>query len=831
MASRTTFHTSGSLETPEYIQSAKIADWLSHWNPTFAGSLSNLTVNIESNFRIADATITIWKNGAATDLTLTVPALASGVITGTGSISFEPGDKIIGLIEYDAANVAGPYDEWESVGYTIADIVTRNEITYICVVTHETPQDPEDYDTGGWEFWSELEYSGCNFVSLSLVVETEDALGYYPIDNSVNLGTGGDSPNDWPLPSGPFGWQVNVAVDYEQAGPEKVATSDSSYESCWPLSFIPGGVYAYNFYWNGVDAAERRRAQETSFRTSGTLKDFRIFREEAYVPGAEGYPSVEPVKLGIKKNGEWALSIEPVEDLEWTECDWLTSETEIDIVSGDRCAISHDLASEDIPPGVVTDDWVMASGHYCLPKMLYVSDDEWFDIHAHGYTPFGQSYSAYYADEDDMPLYTGGVSYFNLFSSIQHEASITGDRGFWEYGTAEEMEFRNLRVNVGYFNGTPVTLGLMIDGVPANQFVTIDGTGWFEDTVNTDVAAQIENSTALICYYLDPGEGGAFMRIDSIEITARLTDQTPVVTCEQECPNAYTIEQMRERTLKMLGEDPAAPVYWTANEIDRYINDAYIKAARESKAIEYIEGIELAADNEAGTLSDYVGQILRVTYDDRKIHNLTKFELDRLEFDWENQSGYVDSYVTTLNDNRGISTFKAWDGGADNSYGPFYSDGAHTYAAWVTATAYVDGDRVTVEDANGITRGYVCTSNHTSGASTEPGTGASWETVWVPIVLMVWAVKNPAIISGECAEPELPPYSHLGLCYAAAAAALLKHGEMRDEAMAAFYASIAQEYLSLLKGYTNNRTPERVLAVGGQTVGIRRPKPWDRVIE
>lgn len=45
--------------------------------------------------------------------------------------------------------------------------------------------------------------------------------------------------------------------------------------------------------------------------------------------------------------------------------------------------------------------------------------------------------------------------------------------------------------------------------------------------------------------------------------------------------------------------------------------------------------------------------------------------------------------------------------------------------AWVTSTAYALND--TVEN-NGS--GYVCTSAHTSGSTTEPGVGASWTTVW-----------------------------------------------------------------------------------------------------
>ena len=56
----------------------------------------------------------------------------------------------------------------------------------------------------------------------------------------------------------------------------------------------------------------------------------------------------------------------------------------------------------------------------------------------------------------------------------------------------------------------------------------------------------------------------------------------------------------------------------------------------------------------------------------------------------------------------------------------------HYAGAWVTATAY-DGSA----DGNGngeiVSRSgsyYKCTSDHTSGAGTEPGVGGSWATVW-----------------------------------------------------------------------------------------------------
>ncbi len=45
--------------------------------------------------------------------------------------------------------------------------------------------------------------------------------------------------------------------------------------------------------------------------------------------------------------------------------------------------------------------------------------------------------------------------------------------------------------------------------------------------------------------------------------------------------------------------------------------------------------------------------------------------------------------------------------------------------AWVTATAYIVNDEV-ANDGDA----YICTQAHTSGASTEPGTGGSWTSYW-----------------------------------------------------------------------------------------------------
>jgi hypothetical protein len=57
------------------------------------------------------------------------------------------------------------------------------------------------------------------------------------------------------------------------------------------------------------------------------------------------------------------------------------------------------------------------------------------------------------------------------------------------------------------------------------------------------------------------------------------------------------------------------------------------------------------------------------------------------------------------------------------------NDHAHLRGEWVTATDYEIGDWV-VHDGSGTWQVYECKEAHTSGASTEPGTGGIWTSKW-----------------------------------------------------------------------------------------------------
>lgn len=83
----------------------------------------------------------------------------------------------------------------------------------------------------------------------------------------------------------------------------------------------------------------------------------------------------------------------------------------------------------------------------------------------------------------------------------------------------------------------------------------------------------------------------------------------------------------------------------------------------------------------------------------------------------------------------GDGTLGAWDSEPANIVATYVAGygiyNAADFTAWVTATAYVVGDLRAGKAAGSYTqRVYECTVGHTSGATTEPGVGVDWATVW-----------------------------------------------------------------------------------------------------
>jgi hypothetical protein len=261
-------------------------------------------------------------------------------------------------------------------------------------------------------------------------------------------------------------------------------------------------------------------------------------------------------------------------------------------------------------------------------------------------------------------------------------------------------------------------------------------------------------------------------------------------------------------------------VYWTDDELTRLINDAYIEAAKFTKALEVIELISTTADQAAYTLPATVGQVFRVSYDNRKVYSTTKWEMDRQFHNWENETGYVSHYILTQQNNRTIRLYKAPEisGGLAIGSGEYglvtsISDGENTYL--------FSNEYGVIEDTGGT--GWDSDFIGEYGEVTISG--------GVDNNFEVWATKHPATLSGFTSRPELPYWSHMGIAFRAAAKALEKEGEQAQPALAEAYNKIAFDYLKLLKGFVANRSAESITQMGRGNQRQRRPEPWETPVE
>jgi hypothetical protein len=292
------------------------------------------------------------------------------------------------------------------------------------------------------------------------------------------------------------------------------------------------------------------------------------------------------------------------------------------------------------------------------------------------------------------------------------------------------------------------------------------------------------------------------------------------------------------QVLGLLGEflqdfdgSTVASVYWSNEEISRYVSDSYREIARETKALEEVFPITTTENVAEYTLSAQILQLIRVSYDSRKLDNATKWELDRTEHDWENQVGYVSHYVTSQQRNRRIRLYKAPEVSAGTSfvgegeYGVVIDiddGGTNTYlfSTELGVTADTDGGDWTADFSSELGEIVYIQSSENNLE------------VWATKLPDTWGLNNGGTISNFGSLMELPRWSHMAVCYRAAAKALRKHGEQRDGAKARAYDAIANDYIGLLKGHVANRSGEYLVSMGARGMrGTRRPQPWDQTVE
>jgi hypothetical protein len=265
-----------------------------------------------------------------------------------------------------------------------------------------------------------------------------------------------------------------------------------------------------------------------------------------------------------------------------------------------------------------------------------------------------------------------------------------------------------------------------------------------------------------------------------------------------------TLADIRTRAYRMLGVDPTEPVFWTDAQMNRWINDAYLSAARHTKALEIRYIVTPTATEGSYTMSGNVGQIFRATYDGYKINPITTWEMNRLDPDWESRSGLVSFYTIDTRDDRVVRLYKKPTVDGDDKFTTEF--GVIIEFAGGSDTFTFSSEFGTIIDASGTGSSYLF----------ETELGVTVDLNLDHNNLEVWAVKHPDRMVLDTDSPELPAHSHIALAFEGAARALRKRGDSYNPQKADAYAKMATDYYLFLRSLVSNRAPESLQVVGSR---------------
>lgn len=226
----------------------------------------------------------------------------------------------------------------------------------------------------------------------------------------------------------------------------------------------------------------------------------------------------------------------------------------------------------------------------------------------------------------------------------------------------------------------------------------------------------------------------------------RVTQALVLVASGPSCPatregiRSFGLRELTDRVLENLGEDTAAPGYWTRAEVARYLNDAAREFVRRTKVLEAVYSTTTVLGQAEYELPAVTMQVSKVFLDGVSLPNVTKWERDRTHGNWEGQSNKTRAYITTQQNQR---------------------------------TIMLDQEPTEAE------------------------------------ALSVWTKIRPTDMETNCDDSGTPIWSHQALVFMAAARALAKGGEQRNDALAAAYAAIADDYVELQRGFVAVRSGER----------------------
>lgn len=297
-----------------------------------------------------------------------------------------------------------------------------------------------------------------------------------------------------------------------------------------------------------------------------------------------------------------------------------------------------------------------------------------------------------------------------------------------------------------------------------------------------------------------------------------------------------TQNELRIRTLRMLGVTDSSPLHWTQDQVRRAINRAYLDFARESGALEMRGTFAVTNGKGEYTMPTTMRRLLRVAFDDRVLCPETHWKMDRSAYRWEEETGYVEAFIEDIENDRVLRLYRIPTGlsgpgvsfAADSANNSDHTDADFGLTAWTnleTTTFAADtANNAAHTDAElgivvswTLTDGTVVEFRDESGSESGGQSGVTTSMEYNDDELEVWAKRVPPALSGGEDEPELPRYSHLGLCFKAASILLRHAGDGRNEELAASYEALAMESLDFLKQEVGRRTPERLYHLGGRS--------------
>lgn len=272
------------------------------------------------------------------------------------------------------------------------------------------------------------------------------------------------------------------------------------------------------------------------------------------------------------------------------------------------------------------------------------------------------------------------------------------------------------------------------------------------------------------------------------------------------------LKEMRQRTYRMLGVTDDDRLHWEHVQMDRALNRAYREHARRTGCLEMRESIEVSDGVGHYTTSKALRRLIRVTYDDRLLSSNTFWAMDRTVPNWEDASGYVQTFVEDRRDDRVLRLYRRPTGTAGTSFDLEFGVVAWTDVETTTFAADTTNNASHTDEDLGIVVHWTLTDGTLVDIDSEFGVVISSDLG--NDRLKIWGKRNPPNLVKARDIPEIPQYAHLGICFTAASRLLRQRGDGRDPKKAKAYKALGEESMEFLSGEVNRRIPERMFVLG-----------------